>query len=65
MADRAVLAARQAAPHLAPGALWLDGNSRLPGAKRRAAATIKAAGGGHVDVAIMAPVHTRMHRTPL
>lgn len=64
-ADRAVLAAEQAAACLAPGALWLDGNSCSPGAKRRAAAIIEAAGGRYVDVAIMAPVYPKLHRTPL
>ncbi|MEI4474032.1 NAD(P)-dependent oxidoreductase [Frigidibacter sp. MR17.24] len=64
-ADRAVDAAAQAAPVLAPGALWLDGNSCSPGAKRRAAGIVEAAGGRYVDVAIMAPVYPKMHRTPL
>ena len=64
-ADRAVQAAEEAAPHLPKGALWLDGNSCSPGAKRRAAAIVETAGGRYVDVAIMAPVYPRMHRTPL
>lgn len=64
-ADRAVLAAEQAAPHLPPGAFWLDGNSCSPGAKRRAAAIVEAPGGRYVDLAIMAPVYPRLHRTPL
>lgn len=64
-ADRAVEAARQASPHLAAGALWMDGNSCSPGAKRMAAQAVEAAGGRYVDVAIMAPVHPRLHRTPL
>lgn len=64
-AERAEEAARQAAPHLAAGALWLDGNSCSPGAKRRAAMIIEQAGGRYVDLAIMAPVYPRLHRTPL
>lgn len=64
-ADRAVLAAEEAAPYLTANALWLDGNSCSPGAKRRSAAIIEAAGGRYVDVAIMAPVYPKMHRTPL
>jgi 3-hydroxyisobutyrate dehydrogenase-like beta-hydroxyacid dehydrogenase len=64
-ADQAVVAAETAAPHLAPGALWLDGNSCSPGAKRRAATVIEAAGGRYVDLAIMAPIHPRLHRTPM
>ncbi|MGV1988711.1 DUF1932 domain-containing protein [Agrobacterium sp. 22-221-1] len=64
-ADRAVLAAEQAAPYLKTDALWLDGNSCSPGAKRRAAKIIGSAGGRYVDVAIMAPVYPKLHRTPL
>ncbi|MFC7703652.1 DUF1932 domain-containing protein [Plastorhodobacter daqingensis] len=64
-ADQAVRAAEQAAPCLAPGAFWFDGNSCSPGAKRKAAQLVEAAGGRYVDVAIMAPVHPRLHRTPL
>lgn len=64
-ADCTVLAAEEAAPYLTAGALWFDGNSCSPGAKRRAAAVIEAAGGRYVDVAIMAPVYPKMHRTPL
>lgn len=64
-ADQAVAAARQAAPHLAPGTIWYDGNSCAPDSKREAAAIIGAAGGTYVDMAIMAPIHPRLHRTPL
>lgn len=64
-ADQAVAAARAAAPHLAPDCLWLDGNSCSPGAKRQAAEVIEAAGGRYVDLAIMAPIHPRLHRTAM
>ncbi|MDB6454391.1 NAD(P)-dependent oxidoreductase [Falsirhodobacter sp. 20TX0035] len=64
-ADRAVLAAEQAAPYLEAGAFWFDGNSCSPGAKRQSAAIIEGVGGRYVDVAIMAPVYPRMHKTPL
>jgi 3-hydroxyisobutyrate dehydrogenase-like beta-hydroxyacid dehydrogenase len=64
-ADQAVVAARAAAPFLAPGALWFDGNSCSPGTKGQAAAVIAAAGGRYVDLALMAPVHPRLHRTPM
>ncbi|MEI4488764.1 DUF1932 domain-containing protein [Frigidibacter sp. MR17.14] len=64
-ADRATRAAEEAAAALAPGALWLDGNSCSPGAKRRSAEVIEAAGGRYVDVAIMAPVYPKLHETPL
>lgn len=64
-ADQALEAARTAAPHLAPGTLWLDGNSCSPGTKRQAAALIDGAGGRYVDVAVMAPVHPAGHLVPL
>ncbi|MBD3765284.1 MAG: NAD(P)-dependent oxidoreductase [Rhodobacterales bacterium] len=64
-ADRALQAARECAPHLAPGALWFDGNSCAPDTKRAAARVIEAAGGRYVDTAVMAPVHPKLHRTPL
>ena len=64
-ADRAVAAAEECAGLLPPGCFWFDGNSCSPGAKRRAAQVIDAAGGRYVDVAIMAPVHPKLHRTPL
>ncbi len=64
-ADQALAAAEAAAPHLAPEALWLDGNSCSPSTKRAAAAVIEAAGGRYVDMAIMAPVAARRARTPV
>ena len=63
-ADQAVAAAEAAAPYLPDGALWFDGNSCSPGAKRKAAAVIEATGGRYVDLAIMAPVHPRKHQVP-
>ena len=64
-ADRALAAAQECAPLMAPGAYWFDGNSCAPDTKRTAAAVIEAAGGRYVDMAIMAPVHPRLHRTPV
>lgn len=64
-ADRALEAAGAAAAALAPGTLWLDGNSCAPDTKRAAAAVIGAAGGRYVDLAIMAPVHPLRHRVPV
>ncbi|MBP0484547.1 NAD(P)-dependent oxidoreductase [Sagittula salina] len=64
-ADQALIAAQAAAPHLAPGALWFDCNSCAPGTKRQAAEVIEAAGGRYVDVAVMSPVHPKLHHAPL
>ncbi|MBP2315352.1 protocatechuate 4,5-dioxygenase subunit alpha [Azospirillum soli] len=65
-ADQAAKAAAAAAPLLAEGALFLDGNSCAPGTKRRSAQAVEAAGRGrYVDLAVMAPVHPKRHRTPL
>lgn len=55
-ADQALVAARDAALHIAPGTLYFDMNSVAPGTKQAAAAAIVAAGGCYVDVAVMAPV---------
>jgi len=55
-ADAALNAARDYAPLMPPGALWLDMNSVAPATKRAAAAAVIAAGGRYVDVAVMAPV---------
>lgn len=64
-ADQALEAARTCAPHLEPGALWLDCNSCAPQTKQQAAVLIDAAGGRYVDVAVMAPVYPKRHHVPL
>ncbi|WP_017670027.1 NAD(P)-dependent oxidoreductase [Blastomonas sp. AAP53] len=64
-ADQAVAAARDYAPMLPKGALWLDMNSVAPSSKRRAAALIEAAGGRYADVAVMAPVLPQRLGVPL
>lgn len=64
-ADQAQAAARNAAAHLTPGALFFDGNSCAPGTKRESAQAVEAAGGRYVDLAVMAPVHPKLHKTPL
>ncbi|MDT8758408.1 DUF1932 domain-containing protein [Sphingomonas psychrotolerans] len=64
-ADQALAAARNYAPHLTPGALWLDMNSVAPETKRDAAAAIERSGGRYVDVAVMAPVHPARRAVPL
>lgn len=64
-ADQAVMAARQAARHIAPGALYLDMNSVSPGSKRAAAELIGSSGGRYADIAIMAPVQPAALAVPL
>ena len=64
-ADQALAAATSAAPHLEPGAFFFDCNSCSPGTKRRAAEAVTQAGGRYIDSAVMAPVHPKLHKTPL
>lgn len=64
-ADQALAAARDYAPLLDAGALWLDMNSVAPGTKRAAAEAIEAAGGRYADVAVMAPVNPARLDVPL
>jgi 3-hydroxyisobutyrate dehydrogenase-like beta-hydroxyacid dehydrogenase len=64
-ADQAHEAAIAALPGFAKGALFFDCDSCAPQTKARTAQEVEAAGGRYVDVAVMAPVHPRLHRTPL
>jgi 3-hydroxyisobutyrate dehydrogenase-like beta-hydroxyacid dehydrogenase len=64
-ADQAVHAASEAAPFVSQGTFWFDGNSCSPGAKKRSASVIAAAGGRYIDMAIMAPVYPKRHKTPV
>ena len=64
-ADSAAQALKQAAPFLPAGALVFDGNSCAPRTKRENAELVARAGARYVDMAIMAPVHPRLHRTPV
>jgi 3-hydroxyisobutyrate dehydrogenase-like beta-hydroxyacid dehydrogenase len=57
-------AARAAAPALAPQQHYLDINSVSPRRKREAAAIV-AGRACFADVAVMAPVHPLLHKTPL
>jgi 3-hydroxyisobutyrate dehydrogenase-like beta-hydroxyacid dehydrogenase len=61
----AVAAARQAAPHLAPGALYADLNTSGPGDKRAVASVVARTPARFVDVAVLAPVPRAGLRTPL
>jgi 3-hydroxyisobutyrate dehydrogenase-like beta-hydroxyacid dehydrogenase len=64
-ADQAHEAALAALPGMAKGVFFFDCDSCAPQTKVRTAAEVDAAGGRYVDVAVMAPVHPRLHRTPL
>ncbi len=64
-ADQALAAATATARHIATGAFYFDMNSVAPQTKGAAAATIEAAGGRYVDVAIMAPVNPAQMGVPL
>lgn len=64
-ADEAEAAARAAATHIAPGAIFCDMNSVAPATKSSSAAIIEAAGGHYVDVAVMSPVHPALNAAPL
>ena len=63
-ADQAHDAARACAPHLTIGQFWFDGNSCSPGSKRQSAELMARHGVKYVDLAIMAPVHPKLHYTP-
>ncbi len=64
-ADRAHAALEQAAPFLPEGVPVFDGNSCAPATKRKNARLVEAVGARYVDMAIMAPVHPRLHETPV
>ncbi|MDK9695331.1 MAG: DUF1932 domain-containing protein [Siculibacillus sp.] len=64
-ADQAHAAALSVVEDLAENAFFLDCNSCAPQMKVKSAEKIAAAGGRYVDVAVLAPVHPRLHRTPL
>ena len=64
-ADQSLAAVEAIAPHLAAGRLVVDINSVSPGRKRASAALVEARGARYLDMAVMAPVHPRGHRTPV
>ena len=57
-------AAKSVAPHLAGNPYYLDINSVSPGRKQETARLLDGAA-RYVDVAILAPIHPKRHRTPL
>ncbi|HZT24545.1 MAG TPA: DUF1932 domain-containing protein [Pseudolabrys sp.] len=56
-------AARSVAPHLKGNPYYLDINSVSPGRKQESERVL--AGARYVDVAVIAPIHPKRHRTPL
>ncbi len=63
--DQSLVAARQCAPDLPDGAIYLDMNSTSPGKKRQVADVIEAAGGHMVEAAVMDMVPPHAHKVPL
>ena len=64
-ADQAVKAAQMIAPHLEDRHIFFDGNSVSPGTKKEAASYLASSGVAYCDMAIMAPIHPRAHKTPM
>jgi 3-hydroxyisobutyrate dehydrogenase-like beta-hydroxyacid dehydrogenase len=64
-ASQCLEAAQAAAKSIAPGQTYFDINSVSPERKKQAAAVIYDAGGNYVDMAVMAAVHPKGHRTPV
>ena len=64
-ADEATNAVAEIAPHLESHHIIGDGNSVSPGTKRYNASLIEASTASYIDIAIMAPIHPRGHKTPL
>jgi 3-hydroxyisobutyrate dehydrogenase-like beta-hydroxyacid dehydrogenase len=64
-ASQAVPVAQACTPTLKQGAFFLDFNSASPGAKRRAAALVDAAGGRYVEGAVMTSVPPYRIKVPL
>ena len=64
-ADEAVNAIASLAPFLQEHHIIADGNSVSPGTKRHNESLIKQSGALYIDMAIMAPIHPRGHKTPV
>lgn len=64
-ADQSIEAVKSALTHLKPGQVFIDINSVSPRRKRDSAALLEPTGAIYVDMAVMAPVHPRGHRTPV
>lgn len=64
-ADQSYAAAQSVAPELTSRQVLFDINSVSPERKRRTAALIQARNARYIDMAVMAPVHPKGHRTPV
>lgn len=64
-ADQSLAAVRSVAPSVSAGQILFDINSVSPGRKRDSAALLAGSGALYLDMAVMAPVHPRGHRTPV
>jgi 3-hydroxyisobutyrate dehydrogenase-like beta-hydroxyacid dehydrogenase len=64
-ADQSLLAIEPLLPHLRQGQIVIDINSVSPDRKRETSARVGGAGAVYLDMAVMAPVHPRKHRTPV
>jgi 3-hydroxyisobutyrate dehydrogenase-like beta-hydroxyacid dehydrogenase len=63
-ASSSLEAAQSVAPHISGNPYYLDINSVSPGRKKDTALLLEG-GARYVDVAILAPIHPKRHRTPL
>lgn len=64
-ADQSLAAARAVGAHLGPGQHFFDINSVAPERKRETEAVLTGTSAVYIDMAVMAPVHPRGHRTPV
>ncbi|NMG39578.1 DUF1932 domain-containing protein [Chelativorans sp. ZYF759] len=64
-ADQSLPAARSVGTSLGTGQFFFDINSVAPDRKRETEALLAPSGAVYVDMAVMAPVHPRGHRTPV
>ncbi|NVK18883.1 MAG: NAD(P)-dependent oxidoreductase [Methylocystaceae bacterium] len=64
-ANQAQIVAEEASHYMWSGAFYFDCNSCAPETKRLNADVIHSAGGRYVDVAVMAPVYPKLHKTPI
>jgi 3-hydroxyisobutyrate dehydrogenase-like beta-hydroxyacid dehydrogenase len=64
-ADQSMKAIEALVPHLRQGQLVIDINSVSPGRKEASAALVEGAGARYLDMAVMAPVLPRGHKTPV